>query len=67
MEGQEWTLIESRKRKTLEPESRKARGRPRFTDKRASNQQGLELFISTSDSQDSLEDAQNSREDPQTS
>jgi hypothetical protein len=61
MEGQEWTLIESRKRKTLEPESRKARGRPRFTDRRASNQQGIELFISSSDSQNSLEGSQTSQ------
>jgi hypothetical protein len=45
MGGDEWTLIESRKRKSTEIETRKARGRPRFTDKRASNQQSLALYI----------------------
>jgi hypothetical protein len=46
MENDGWTLIESRKRRIIEPESRKTRGRPRFTDKRASNQQSLAQFIS---------------------
>ena len=38
MGGDDWTLIESRKRRIIELESRKTRGRLRFIDKKAFNQ-----------------------------
>ena len=61
MDDETWSIVGTKKRKApLEP--KKPRGRPRFTDKRAEDQQSLVLFISQED-----EPQETAQEPPQAS
>ena len=71
MEDSEWSTVESRKRKALEPSAKRPRGRPRFTAQRALNQPNLDPFLEPKGTQE-LQEAQNTlklpiatTEDPQ--
>jgi len=57
MEGNNWTQIEPRKRRIIELETRKTRGRPKFTDKRAIDQLSLPGLFSQAETIDSSQQA----------
>lgn len=52
MEGSEWSTVDTRKRKALEPTSKRPRGRPRFTAQRAIDQPSLEPFLGPKNTQE---------------
>ena len=62
MEDGEWSIVESRKRKALEPSIKRPRGRPRFTAQRALDQPSLDPFLGPKGTQE-LQEAQNTLEE----
>ena len=62
MEDSDWSIVESRKRKALEPSSKRPRGRPRFTAQRAIDQPSLDPFLGPKSTQEPQE-AQNTLEE----
>ena len=52
MEDGEWSIVESRKRKALEPSIKRPRGRPRFTAQRALDQPSLDPFLGPKNTQE---------------